>query len=243
MRSRCSGLIEVQDPPSLLEVNKAEGFVGFLHRTVIDFLQADTIWIQLISLTKDTKFDVDQALFSSSLCEMKAKPPMSGQERNDSLALNSMLRMLTYEQHIKDENTRNLFRSTYLPALRNSMGYYWHDGSLFHSPEFEMQVITASTNRCCSRLKLSYPESFFISAASHCPHAQFSELLDLFYPPDMLETERRTRKALLAACLLLQDLEDVQSSLRPTLAKNIIACNATPRCSHHSPFFLKKALE
>ena len=44
MRSRCCGLIEAQDPPASLEAYKAKTLVGFLHRTVVDFLRARTVW-------------------------------------------------------------------------------------------------------------------------------------------------------------------------------------------------------
>ena len=75
MRSRCCGLIEVQDSPhAKVHAHKT---VGVLHRTVIEFLRIGSIWDHLTILTRDTNFNVDQALLSSSLLEMKAKPPVT----------------------------------------------------------------------------------------------------------------------------------------------------------------------
>jgi hypothetical protein len=101
MRSRCCGLIEVQDPPSSMIRPNAGKWVGFLHRTVVEFLRTDTIWTQLVSLTNGTKFDVDQALLSSSLSEMVAQPRNPEKEDIASCAYHCMLRMLTYEQNMR----------------------------------------------------------------------------------------------------------------------------------------------
>lgn len=101
MRSRCCGLIEVQDPPPSMIRHNAGKPVRFLHRTVVEFLRTDTIWTQLVSLTNGTKFDVDRALLSSSLSEMLAKPPKTQQEHTASCAYHCMLRMLTYEQNMR----------------------------------------------------------------------------------------------------------------------------------------------
>ncbi len=43
MRSRCCGLIEVQERPTTFEAYKAEKLVGFLHSTVVDFLHIPNI--------------------------------------------------------------------------------------------------------------------------------------------------------------------------------------------------------
>lgn len=84
MRSRCCGLLEVQSSSTAhLEQNNATKFVSFLHRTVVHFLRANTIWIQLVSLTEGSAFDVDEALLSCSLSEMKAKPLKSEQKQSN----------------------------------------------------------------------------------------------------------------------------------------------------------------
>ena len=75
MRSRCCGLIEVQDHWTSLAKTRVEKEVGFLHRTVVEFLRSGTIWSRIVSLTENSKFNVDKALLSSSLAVVKAKPP------------------------------------------------------------------------------------------------------------------------------------------------------------------------
>ncbi|KAM0805354.1 hypothetical protein BDR22DRAFT_785401, partial [Usnea florida] len=62
MRSRCCGLIEVQTPPAPVKDDKAKRVVGFLHRTVVDFLRSRTVWPYLLSLTAETEFNVNRAL-------------------------------------------------------------------------------------------------------------------------------------------------------------------------------------
>jgi hypothetical protein len=182
MRSQCCGLIEVQDPASQFEKSKGVNTVGFLHRTVVEFLQTDTVWSQLVSLTAGTKFDVDLALLSSSLAEMKAKPiqPLGSPQLASALLI--MFRMLTYERYM--ENARDIFHHTYLPELRNTMGHHWHNNTLFNSPLVEMAAINEASSRGCKRLKLSYPNTFVLSAGTQNPD---SNLYSMFLQASILD--------------------------------------------------------
>jgi hypothetical protein len=86
VRSRCCGLVEVQDIGSISRLKKdsskssryeaTDGHrhsarVGFLHKTVAEFLHIDKVWADIVSLTDNTSFDCNIALLSSCLHEAK----------------------------------------------------------------------------------------------------------------------------------------------------------------------------
>lgn len=99
MRSRCCGLVESQESRRLDVVH-----VGFLHRTVSDFLKDPKIWADLTALTADSLPDLDHLLRSSCLMEMKSKPP-AGRKAEDERAVVDLLHCLRYceimETHLK----------------------------------------------------------------------------------------------------------------------------------------------
>ena len=127
MRSRCCGLIEVQNAPSVPSDGETGGIIGFLHRTVVEFLRTDVIWKHLTSLTSETGFGIHRALLSSSLSEMKAKPPSSRPTQSYPSAYLSMFRMLTYEELAYDQGIEDfgeMFQKTYLSESIQTMGKY-----------------------------------------------------------------------------------------------------------------------
>ncbi|KAK5032803.1 hypothetical protein LTS07_004213 [Exophiala sideris] len=69
IRSRCCGLLEVQEKNRL----GADGLtykllhVGFLHKTVIEFLNIESHWSTMLDLNTDTLFDPHKTLMSSCL--------------------------------------------------------------------------------------------------------------------------------------------------------------------------------
>lgn len=67
VRSRCCGLIEVQDRTD----DKQNFRIGFLHKTVAEFLRNDTVWAHIVSLTNNTLFECNISLLSSCICELK----------------------------------------------------------------------------------------------------------------------------------------------------------------------------
>src|SRR2546421_2850763 len=90
MRSRCCGLVECQESRALGIMH-----VGFLHRTVADFLKAPSVWTEVTALTADTPPDLDKLLRSSCLMEMKRKPPR-GSNANDERAIINLRHCLRY---------------------------------------------------------------------------------------------------------------------------------------------------
>ena len=92
IRSRCGGLIEVQDPPQRRESYKQGPLVGFLHKTVVDFLHSRTVLDYLLSLTAKSDLDVNQALLISTLSEMMVGSQSSKGSITNTNAVYSMLR-------------------------------------------------------------------------------------------------------------------------------------------------------
>ena len=117
---------------------------------------------------------------------------------------------------------KELFHSTYLPELITTIGHFWNDQNLFETPEIEMEAITAAATRGCTRLQLSYPESFLLAAASHCPELYLHRLLVFFYRAPDLDTQA----TLLSAYLLMQYVDEVQVPVRIAMSRNISSCGA-----------------
>lgn len=72
--SRCCGLVELQERPK----RRADGVtytifqVGFLHKTVVEFLNIEHNWSRMLRLTGELSFDPHVALMSSCLYMAKS---------------------------------------------------------------------------------------------------------------------------------------------------------------------------
>lgn len=227
MRSRCCGLIEVQNPSSISNVNSGSSSVGFIHRTVVEYLQADTIWPQLVALTNGTKFNIYEALLSSSLAEMKAKPPPNKYDDSEHQAYNAMLRMLSYQRNT--ENGGDMFRRRYQAELKITMSRYWHEAALFDSPELQTQFVAAATARSTSRFDLCQEEAFLLYCASQCPKTHLKGLLQWEKIPVFQQKRDGTsRGKSLKACLLVQYMDEKHLPYHFLLSSKIVELNEDP---------------
>ena len=225
MRSRCCGLIEVLDR-RVPDGDSSQKPVGFLHRTVVEFLQLDTIWCQVVSKTEGTNFNVDKALISSSLLEMKSKPPTITQKETLELPpyFRSMLRMLTYERNMG--NGRVLMEEFYMPEMMRTMDYYWGDpASLVSSGSLSLRP-GGGTSRLLRTLTMRTPFPFLLSAACQCPTEYFDALLDLALAPSMISNPMASYE--FVAYLLIRYLDEVQVPRRIVLSKAIVASRLSP---------------
>jgi hypothetical protein len=73
LRSRCCGLLEVQDKNTdeQRHASSTSPCIGFLHRTVVEFLRLESNWTSIVNLTTGTPFDPHVSLLSSSLYLLK----------------------------------------------------------------------------------------------------------------------------------------------------------------------------
>ena len=220
LRSRCCGLIEVQDSLFSGSLARSRSPVGFLHRTVTEFLQDETVWSQLLALTSGTKFEVDHALLSSCLSEMKAKRPNPGSREEDHQAFHALLRAVSYERRMRGLDPG--FRSVYLSAIVETANLIWHNPDIFSSPQLEIQVINGTRTRGCELLDIAYPESLLLDAAMHAPSKHIRMLLEM--STEIANEGGAKDLALrqsLAACLLILYVDEGQTPLRLTISKNI----------------------
>ena len=216
MRSRCGGLIEVQDPPKRKKPYKQEPLVGFLHKTVVDFLRSRTVWDYLLSLTAKSDFDVNQALLMSTLSEMMVQSQSSKENIPNTHAVYGMLRFLAYEENMEDMT--ELLISTYKPALKTTMATIWYEKDLFDSPSTQQGVVTAVTDRTRALYNLNWLDSSVLVAATQCPRDILNILLDEIYPAD---TEARLRQA---AYLLTQFMNEAWISVRMLTVERLMTC-------------------
>ena len=216
MRSRCGGLIEVQDPPKRKKSYKQEPLVGFLHKTVVDFLHSRTVWDYLLSLTAKSDFDVNQALLMSTLSEMMVQSQSSKESITNTHAFYGMLRFLAYEENMEDMT--ELLTSTYKTALKTAMATIWFEKDLFDSPSTQHEAVTAVTDRTRALYNLNRLDSSVLVAATQCPRDILKILLDEIYPAD---TEAKLRQA---AYLLTQFMIEAETSVRMLTVERIMTC-------------------
>ena len=213
MRSRCGGLIEVQDPPKRKNSYKQEPLVGFLHRTVVDFLYTQTVWDYLLSLTAKSDFDVNQALLISTLSEMMVS---SKEIMTNTLAVSGLLRFFEYEEKMEDMD--ELLMCTDKSALKTTMATIWYEKDLFDSPSTQREAITAVTNRTRALFGLNRLDSSVLVAATQCPRDILNILLEKIYPAD---TEARLRQA---AYMLTQFVNETEFSVRMLIVERLMTC-------------------
>ena len=168
MRSRCCGLVEVQDcnKHSSCE-NSSHDFVQFLHRSVVEFLLLPNIWDDLLTVTNDGKFDVGKALMSSALCELKSKPALQAEgawyvTRNFFI----FCRMRAYAESLNDLDEG--FRDEYMFNARLVLERYWPDTPALSGEEARDAETTSMQG--CQQLGLTWPESmrFHIALRGPC---------------------------------------------------------------------------
>lgn len=225
MRSRCCGLIEVLDPRVLGE-DRSQKPVGFLHRTVVEFLQTDVIWRQVVSRTEGTGFNVDKALISSSLLEMKSKAPTTKEKEapEPPPCFRSMLRMLTYEQNMDDG--RFLMENFYRSEMTITMDHYWGDPAGSKSSGSLSRPPVKGPSRLSRTLTMRIPFPFLLSAACQCPTEYFDALLDLVLAPLVISNPMARHE--FVAYLLICYLDEVQVPRRIALSRVIVASCLSP---------------
>jgi hypothetical protein len=123
LRSRCCGLLEAQ------RLTRSRGTselsVGFLHRTVDEFLHREHIQRHLKALTADVPINHDEILLSSNLVEMKARP--------DRAMYSSVPHILSCAPSI----SRTL-QHAYLKSMETTSSRYESNGTLEPSWQWDL---------------------------------------------------------------------------------------------------------
>ncbi|KAM0543994.1 hypothetical protein ACHAPJ_012019 [Fusarium lateritium] len=209
LRSRCCGLVEVQQLP---EIGQETTFtsVGWLHRTVVEFLEDRRNWSEITSWNDDLQFDTKRALLYSSLAELRATL-LSEETQDESVAFRAMARLLTFEMSMDTQN-RALCRQMLIPEATKTLFSEWNE----------------SDNGRCSHLCLTSREKLLATAAHHCSEAQLRPLLDVCdgsaSPPGI----ERVSRARVAAFLLSQYVDEVRNHTKVPIACGIVACHGKP---------------
>lgn len=210
LRSRCCGLLEVQDPPDRLQ-EKAGCVVGFLHRTVVEFLEDPYNWHEITSWTEGTHFNATKALLSSSLSEMKAML-IPREDRNDgALAFRSAARILTLEATL-ESGGQKLCREVFIPNMVTTLFLLWGE----------------KERGRCSRFGLNVLEKLVTTAGFHCTEAQLEPLLDVCDGSAVPSLADRSSRAHIAAYLLSECIDEVSVPTRALIIRGIMGCRGDP---------------
>ena len=205
LRSRCGGLAEVQDLVKFDDGHKSGNSIGFLHRSVIEYLQSGHTWETICSWTPVTEVDIDHALLNSSLCELKVKNPDTKHLIGKSRAYGCVLRILAYLSKMRSLHHH---RDIYLNQLIRTAEQYWPDASCIKATE--MEETNAATADGCRRFGLTYPTTFVFSVACQGPSRLLRELLKTY--PETIQ---------FPAYLLMHFFENVPTSVQKAIARSI----------------------
>lgn len=211
LRSRCSGLLEVQRADQPAELLPEGSPVGFLHRTVVEFLQTDVVWEKVNLMTSNTSFDPEMALISSSIAELKAMPIQDRGAAAGQCALARMARLASYEPYL-NTRSRDAFHGVYLRLMRDALGHHWHEKSLFRAPSEEIGAINFSWSKGCKRMELQFPYSLILSLSLQDGGQEFLPAM---------RSGLDISPHLTAVYLLIHFVEEKQSRLRIAMSKNL----------------------
>ncbi|KAI9150192.1 Urea amidolyase [Paramyrothecium foliicola] len=228
LRSRCCGLIEVQTNFNDPEANRSGQHVGFLHKTVVEFLQTDVVWPKIIALTSGTKFDAEVALLSSSVRELKAMPLNPAGTQSSLRSVARMARLLSYEAHLAISNKYAL-QQTYYPEMRRVLGHHWHSVDLFPTPSEENDRIEEVCNQKSNTMSLCFMQKATLSLGMQVedPHLYNAlQQASLFSASELCSAAVR---------LFLVFIEEKDSKLRLKMARTIVSAPipASWRLSFH----------
>ncbi|KAK4067228.1 uncharacterized protein Triagg1_7671 [Trichoderma aggressivum f. europaeum] len=182
LRSRCCGLLEVQRLDGGNQVHhEAYSVVGFLHRTVVEFLQLDPNWQKIQALTTDTKFDPEHALLSSALAELQLIPsPVSNEGYIEKKYHSGLTRLFIYEKNISEPLSQK-FHQRYLPELDRLLPKSGVDDPLAGNSERDA-IIRGSCDHGCSRLELDTRAKLFMRCAFSAPLWYLPVLMNIDHP-------------------------------------------------------------
>ena len=216
MRSRCCGLIEVQGVTKREISYKDKPLVGFLHRTVVDFLHSRKVWDYLLALTAESDFDVNQALMMSTLSEMMVQSRSSKESITKTYAIYGLFRYFAYQVNMED--VTELLVNMSKPASKTTMATIWFRKDLFDSPSTQHEAVTAAIDRTRALYNLNQLDSSVLVVATQCPRDILKILLDEFYPGD---AGARLQQA---AYLLTQFMNETDTSVRRLTVEKIMTC-------------------
>jgi hypothetical protein len=128
IRSRCCGLVEAQGHERGHELNDGgpNWQVGFLHKTVVEFLHTEAIWHSIIALTANSDFDPSLALLSSCLYEIKICPMTDEISLDSNRAFIAMGHALNYARAIEIHSAKNI--TSMIDELERCISQHWLAG-------------------------------------------------------------------------------------------------------------------
>ena len=225
LRSRCCGLVEVQNSPNYLGMDTRKKIIVPFHRTVIEFLRLPIIWRNLTSLTCETEFDVDLALLSSSLSEMCLQTSWPGQMEHSSCLSSSMLRFISYEQHLFD--TRRSCHNTFLSSLKSMSAPVWYKLPLFQSASIgsdpRSKVESSSPDKKWTKLEIVSPRSLLLIAGCQRSAQYISVLLGCFCSQISSPVNSESLSLKLFVYLVMQVVDSISTPTQSPVTKPAIA--------------------
>lgn len=131
VRSRCCGLLEMQDVKTQRRLHSSviRPQIGFLHKTVVEFLRDPQAWEDMLRLTAGTEFDPTITLLRSCLLLTKTFAISMTIKTEISPTWQSMENCLAYSALA--EGICHGWLPSYLDELDRTMTHHWNSASAF----------------------------------------------------------------------------------------------------------------
>ena len=123
LRSRCCGLLEVMDRRTVAMPRRL--YVGFLHRTVLEFLRKEKVWKDILHLTSTTTFDARVALLQACLMEVKINIAFECQTVIIATAFAWIKMRQCLQYSTLAEGTTKRPQTIFLDELNSVMSIHW----------------------------------------------------------------------------------------------------------------------
>ncbi|KAL9090546.1 MAG: hypothetical protein Q9165_005307 [Trypethelium subeluteriae] len=123
IKSRSRGLLEVRNGYERGSV------VSFLHKSVVDFLQSDQMWMDILDCCKKSPFDPEIALLTSLLQELKSMPSETDVVCTISSTMTRAEDCLIFAQELEVKRGRAF--TAVLDELNSTMSAHWRAAERF----------------------------------------------------------------------------------------------------------------
>lgn len=215
LRSRCCGLVEVQEPSKAGDgTSRAHLTVTFLHRTVVEYLQHGPVWRSISQLSGADNQNVDFRLLHASVLELYALPIQPFGSKDAMIPYDRLFRALIHGNFLEGD-VFSKFQTSFLPLLRNALGFHRHNKEVFESALVELRHVKESERQARQNLVSGYPLLMAVSIGLQSTEDDtFTMLNDAMFIATPMEAH-------LPAYFLSHFVQETHAGIRSIMAENL----------------------
>ncbi|KAI4609850.1 uncharacterized protein J4E87_010967 [Alternaria ethzedia] len=168
------GLLEVTDQDNIVERGSSsnDAWVGFYHKTAIDFFRSDETW-DLLKTQAGSDFNVDLTLLVSSLLEMKALPSESAIVAETNRSVANLRQGLMFASFLEERNLRPY--TALLDDMEKTIRRHWKKAMMFKKRVLDAEW-TATRDMTFERFAKQQANTMIPAYYVERPHPSFCSL-------------------------------------------------------------------